>query len=489
MSTFHGLEMAKQALFTQQSALYTTGHNIANANTEGYSRQRVNFQADTAMPAAAKNRMGIPGQIGTGVKAGSIERIRNQFLDTQFRGENSLASYWEKRADALGRVEDVLNDLQETGLSSVMDQFWSSLQDLAVNPTNDGARSVVAQRGIALSDTFNYLNHSLTQIRTDLKEEITQTVNTANIITNQIQSINEQIKALEVNGYVTNDLYDRRDTLIDQLSGILPIEVEYVDSRKNDHDDNVPQNTNNAQNGVAIIKSNGITLVDGVTGETPAQISVSFSDDKSELVNSITIGSESLSVQSELETKGTLNSLIQAYGFGDGEGDIFQTQQELLQIRDHFIDEFNKVHREGADAGEGIDFFDVSETGEMFVNPAIIGNTDLIAASSPATGAGDGSNALRLAAVFEEAGIKGDYSKLIGTLAVQVEDAERMQRNTGILIAQIDGNRQAVSSVSLDEEMTNLIRFQHAYNAAARTMTATDEILDRIINNMGLVGR
>ena len=296
---------------------------------------------------------------------------------------------------------------------------------------------------------------------------------------------------MEVNGYVTNDLYDRRDTLIDQLSGILPIEVEYVDSRKNDHDDNVPQNTNNAQNGVAIIKSNGITLVDGVTGETPAQISVSFSDDKSELVNSITIGSESLSVQSELETKGTLNSLIQAYGFGDGEGDIFQTQQELLQIRDHFIDEFNKVHREGADAGEGIDFFDVSETGEMFVNPAIIGNTDLIAASSPATGvgAGDGSNALRLAAVFEEAGIKGDYSKLIGTLAVQVEDAERMQRNTGILIAQIDGNRQAVSSVSLDEEMTNLIRFQHAYNAAARTMTATDEILDRIINNMGLVGR
>ena len=177
MSTFHGLEMAKQALFTQQSALYTTGHNIANANTEGYSRQRVNFQADTAMPAAAKNRMGIPGQIGTGVKAGSIERIRNQFLDTQFRGENSLASYWEKRAGALGRVEDVLNDLQETGLSSVMDQFWSSLQDLAVNPTNDGARSVVAQRGIALSDTFNYLNHSLTQIRTDLKEEITQTVN------------------------------------------------------------------------------------------------------------------------------------------------------------------------------------------------------------------------------------------------------------------------------------------------------------------------
>lgn len=96
MSTFHGLEMAKQALFTQQAALYTTGHNIANANTEGYTRQRVNFEANSAFPAAGRNRPEIPGQIGTGVKAGSVQRIRDEFLDVQFRGENSLAGYWEK---------------------------------------------------------------------------------------------------------------------------------------------------------------------------------------------------------------------------------------------------------------------------------------------------------------------------------------------------------------------------------------------------------
>ena len=91
MSTFHGLEMAKQALYAQQSALYTTGHNIANANTEGYSRQRVNFETMPAYPSGSRNRPQLPGQIGTGVKTGSIERIRDMFLDNQFRAEHSKA--------------------------------------------------------------------------------------------------------------------------------------------------------------------------------------------------------------------------------------------------------------------------------------------------------------------------------------------------------------------------------------------------------------
>src|SRR5690625_1187975 len=127
MSSFHGLEMAKQALFAQQAALYTTGHNIANANTEGYSRQRVNFKTMSPYTAPGRNRPEIPGQMGTGVQVGTVERIRNQFLDYQFRTENSKSGYWDTKADALSRMEELLNEPSDSGLSR-SEEHTSELQ-------------------------------------------------------------------------------------------------------------------------------------------------------------------------------------------------------------------------------------------------------------------------------------------------------------------------------------------------------------------------
>src|SRR5690625_390149 len=160
MSTFHGLEMAKQTLFAQQSALYTTGHNIANAHTPGYSRQRVNFQAARPFPVPAMNRPDIPGQIGTGVEISAVQRVRHAFLDAQFRSENSRFNHWDTKANALTRMERLLNEPSDTGLSKTMDLFWQSLQDLATHPDQPGARSVVAERGQSMTDTFNYLAKS-----------------------------------------------------------------------------------------------------------------------------------------------------------------------------------------------------------------------------------------------------------------------------------------------------------------------------------------
>src|SRR5699024_9519302 len=107
----------------------------------------------------SRNRPEIPGQLGTGVRAGSVERVRDQFLDTQVRGENSKAGYWEAKAAALSRMENVMNETSDNGLAKSMDLFWNSLQDLATNPTNTGGRSVVVQSGNAFADTFNYLTN------------------------------------------------------------------------------------------------------------------------------------------------------------------------------------------------------------------------------------------------------------------------------------------------------------------------------------------
>lgn len=115
-STFMGLEASKRALFTQQSALYTTGHNVANANTKGYTRQRVNMQPTPGYPGIGLNTPQMPGFIGTGVEAGSVERVRDQFIDKQFRQESNKLGYWQSRSNAIEQMEDVLNEPSEFGL-------------------------------------------------------------------------------------------------------------------------------------------------------------------------------------------------------------------------------------------------------------------------------------------------------------------------------------------------------------------------------------
>ena len=142
-STFMGLEASKRGLFTQQSALYTTGHNISNANTAGYSRQRVNMQATPGFPGTGLNAPTTPGFIGTGVEAGSVQRIRDAFVDRQFRQESNKLGYWESRSQAITQMEDIMTEPSDFGLNASLDQFWKSLQDLSTNPENSGTRKVV----------------------------------------------------------------------------------------------------------------------------------------------------------------------------------------------------------------------------------------------------------------------------------------------------------------------------------------------------------
>ncbi|MUK90804.1 flagellar hook-associated protein FlgK [Ornithinibacillus sp. L9] len=507
MGTFNGIEMAKRALFTQQSAIYTTGHNISNANTEGYSRQRVNFEATTPFPSGSRNRPQIPGQMGTGVQAGSVERIRDKFLDLQFRAENSKSGYWESMSEAIGRMESVMNEPSENGLANTMDKFWQSLEDLSVNPENSGARSVAVQRGIAVAETFNHLSDSLTSIQTDLKKEIDVTIEDANSILRQIDGINNQIRELEPHGYLANDLYDERDRLIDELSNIVNIRVEYDKSGESSPD------IADGLVSIQMVNDKGqpfdepIYLLNGKPGEAEVH-ELSLDEDS---VHNIKVGNKDFPISSET---GKLSGLINAHGYTvDGEVHGAATNftsmlNDLNQMAKVFADEFNRVHNEGHGLvepdGDQNNFFTYDEDnviGTLRVEEAIIDNPDLIAASQSGS-AGNGENALKLAEVFtrvlttddennlgKKTSVKGFYESLIGSLGVTAQEANRMASNTDILRSQVEDQRMSVSSVSLDEEMSNMIKFQHAYNAAARSMTTMDEMLDRIINNMGLVGR
>src|SRR5690606_37935872 len=136
----------------------------------------------------------------------------------QYRTENSKLGYWQAKAEMLSQMEGIMNEPSEYGLANTMDQFWNALQDLAVQPQNDGARRVVRERGISLATTFNYIASSLKAIQIDYRKEIDTTQDQVNSLLRQINAINKQIGSIEPHGYLPNDLYDERDRLIDDLS-------------------------------------------------------------------------------------------------------------------------------------------------------------------------------------------------------------------------------------------------------------------------------
>lgn len=515
-STFMGLETARRGMFTQQSALHTTGHNIANANTPGYTRQRVNFQPTEPYPAAGMNRPQLPGQIGTGVAAGSVQRVRESFLDVQYRGENNKLGYWESRAEAYSKLEEVVNEPSDSGLAKTMDQFWQSLQDLAVNPTNSGARSVVRQRGIAVAETFNYLNSTLKDIQADLKNEIGVTEKEINSILNQVSKINDQIGAVEPHGYLPNDLYDERDRLIDQLSTLVNIKVNYAPTGGNA--------STMAEGKVTIAMITDSTrdelgvLVDP-KGYNPLKVDFDGQDGSAKTV---TIAGTPYDFN-DVKSSGKLKGLIESFGY-EKAGGVTGIYPDMLKELDNlaytFATEFNNVHKDGMSPNDilneekaGNSFFADSANGDTLERPgfagrlviadAIVDSLDNIATASGEPGSatiGDAQNIVKLADVInqklsysennqQQANFRNYYEGVIGGMAVLSQEAVRLTQNSSALRESVETRRQSVSAVSLDEEMTNMIQFQHAYNASARMISLTDELLDKIINGMGTGGR
>ncbi len=505
-STFSGLETARRGMFTQQSALHTTGQNISNANTPGYSRQRINFEETEPYPPASRNRPQIPGQVGTGVKAGSVQRVREGFIDVQYRSENTKLGYWDSRSSALANMEEIMNEPSENGLAKTMDRFWQSLQDLAVNPNDSGARSVVRQRGVAVAETFHYLSNSLTSIQNDLGSQIDITVKEINSIATQISNINRQISEIEPHGYLANDLYDNRDVLLDRLSELVPVETERVKTGGNALD--IAEGMLDVY--VMDKEGNRVQLVDGtgtsVLSVTPADIGVTSTSPQP--VTGISIGGTALN----LAQQGKLKGLVDSYGYEEG-GTTKGTYPEMLENLDKmafdFAKRFNEVHKAGftienPSAPGGLFFDEMADAKGaaklISLSDNIMADLNKIAASNASGQAGNGENAQALAGVQNENftnltgyNVKGTiqsfYQGLIGKMAVDAQEATRLESNSEILRDSVEERRQSVSGVSLDEEMTNMIKFQHAYNASARNITAIDEMLDKIINGMGRVGR
>jgi flagellar hook-associated protein 1 len=505
-STFHGLQVAKRGMDAQQAALYTIGHNVSNANTPGYTRQRVSLETFPAYPAPGMNQTGTAGQIGMGVEASTVERIRDTFLDTQYRDETIKVGYWDARAGALEKMEEIMNEPTEDGLSAVFNQFFESIQDVASHPSEAGARSVMIERAEAVGDTFSYLSTSLKTVQGDLQNERDVAVTQVNSLLEQISNVNQQIQNVEPNGYLPNDLYDERDRLLDEISKFMPVSLEYTKSSGN------ASATSEGVVTVQLQTSQGpITLLDGKTHQVNA---ISLKTNQDSYVTEIHIGDEIRNPESF--PQGKLKGLIEASGYIDNSGNKTGVYASMIDDLDEmayeFVNWFNDKHQQGVtlDGDTGMSFFNEISQKEgaatgIVITDTIKQNTNNIAAASSASSGddgtgrkGDGQNAQLLSQFRQKVlinsgnqavSLDGFYQSVIGQMSVDAQQANRLKSNSETLQGAVEQRRQSTSAVSLDEEMTNMIQFQHAYNASARMVTMIDEMLDKIVNGLGTGGR
>jgi len=364
---FSTLNTALKALQVQKKSLDVTGHNIANANTEGYSRQRAVHSASDPYTVVG---MGMPtgaGQVGTGVELAEIARVRDQFLDGQINEEKQSLGYWEKRYEGLHRIELTFNEPSDSSLGTIMNQFWDSLEDLSGNSEDPAVREIVKQTALTLTDTFHSLHDQLTDYKSSLNDDVTTMVSEINSIARRVADLNSQIAQIKGAGKEPNDLLDRRDLLFEELNTMVNAQGR-VDQRGN---------LNISIGGVSLVAIDDVHLLDIEKSTNPGEKyedKIVFAKTRTEAI---------------IES-GELAGVLNIRG-GKEDGEIDSYLNRLDNLARTLKESFNEVHRAGYDFNgkPGKDFFvgddaytlnlsnDISDpnniaAGQLVDNPGIV---------------------------------------------------------------------------------------------------------------------
>lgn len=517
-STFAGLSIASSGLFAAQRALDITGHNISNANTRGYSRQRLNQAAQDPMSI-----VGGQGQLGLGVKMQFISQVRDEMLDIKYRTEVNTLGEWEEKYNSISQIEAIFNEPTDTGIRKVMDNFFEGLNSLSKDPSSPTTRAVFIQSAVALAQNFNHMTDNFEKMIRDANEEVESSVRSINSMGSQIARLNKQILEAELDGSRANDLRDVRNLLIDDLSKLVDIQVKEVPiSNGNSSTLSILiQGTplvNHTDTNVLELETN-IDHPMFLDGKNAMDSTGLISEERTDL-STIKVSNIKWATGSSLDqTKlgGTIGGQLQQRdGFKDENKGIPYYVRFTSEFAKSFAETINAAHGAGYALGattpSGLDIFGSNgggtiNAGNIKVNQALLDDPTLLALGGVSGAKDDNKNAIAMlelrnnksfvsqivysptSKIVLGEGTPEDVIKtMISTLGVDGQEAKRMFNNQQYLAEEIDSFRMSVSGVSQDEEMSNMIKFQHAYNAAARMITTVDEMIDVIINRMGRVG-
>jgi flagellar hook-associated protein 1 FlgK len=611
-STFTGIEIGKRGLLTHQTALYVTGHNVSNAQTEGYSRQKVTLEVFDPLYIPGLTRELTPGQIGQGVQIEKILRARDMLLDDRILSEKNGLSYWSSMNDWIRQVELVHNEPSDRSIMHVLDKFWASWQELANNPEETAAREAVRENGIALSRHINHNYEALRSIRDNIEETVRARVEEINGLAASIAKLNREILRSESSGDNPNDLWDRRDLLIDRLSELTDIGIGRSDEDEfivyiggkhlvqGKHHERLQLVANPDNEGYSdivweadsaplkVLSGELRALLDARDTELRRQIDLLdlFSVNLTDLVNSLHRRGFGLNLRTGLnffrENPVTVN-LQGDHDFNrDGRIDgtaIFRITGSSLAVADDIVgltgtlrlsdgveveygdtdtvqDIVTRVNNSGVDlklfinsdarlvaksdnprqyiphledsgdflagyAGilreSGTDgAFDAGEIGGaakisddfmvtqfphpsswMMVDGSILGEVESIAASTGtdltgdgindlSSGAGNGDNALKIAGIRFDKVMIGRSTTVNEFYQARLrgERTETETQNRELLVENLENLRKSISGVNIDEELVNLVKFQHGYAAAAKFVAEVNRMLDTLINRI-----
>ncbi len=498
--TFFGMFTARSAIAAAQAQMNTINHNIANANTEGYSRQRVDLhQVGPFPPATISNYVGS-GQIGAGVAVSDVVRTYDNFIDEQIRRQNSLQQYQQPISNNLSYIESILGEPNGNGLNEAMSNFFNSAQALSIHPDDLSARTSFMLSAKTLLDTAQEQAQLLSALRTNIvgdasspvsisSSQVAITVTQINNDLTQIANLNSQIMTASVVGATPNDLLDQRDKLLNDLSKKLNITVTHQANNMV----NVSLGSNDLIRGAVLRDTLQVVANPGPTpdpNDTPSLVQLAST---STTVNSdirggslgglLSIGdnsSSSTSIRSVLENMDTLFNEI-------------ATQVNSLQAAGRDLS--GNIPTAGNDAifnlaaGTGLSIFRYS------INENLLADSTLVAAAIDDSGAfagrGDGRNALAIAQLASTslAGLGnftpgGFFNNTVARLGNDSQAAQRASERLDEVVKQLEQRRSSIRGVNLEEEMVDLMRFQRGFEASARVLSTLDKIIDLIINGL-----
>jgi flagellar hook-associated protein FlgK len=471
VSTFGSLNTATTALWSQRRALDVTSQNIANVNTEGYSRQRAELRSvgGSTVPAFFSTSTGIGG----GVRADDVIRIRDAFLEGRAHTERANQARLTAVTDALSLVERATREPGDTGVQKLLSEVWAGFEDVANAPEDGAARSQVLRRLGTLADGIRSTHATLGAQWQETRENVGVLVAEVNATAAEVAQLNDAIQLAVRDGFPANDLADRRDLLVVKLAG------------------QIGATARPGADGAVDVSVGGISIVSAATA-TPLSMVGSLDPDDLDPDSAPAADAPRIVTASGghvVRVGGTAGGQLTALT------DVLpRYRDELDDLAAQLADTLNAVHQAGTDltgAAGGPLLGSTSGPVGAATLVLLVTDPDRLAAAStaPGTVTFDNGNALALAALRQQpGGPDATYRRTIVELGVESTVAGRDLDIQSVITAQVDAARDSVAGVDLDEEMTNMLSFQHAYAAAARLVTAIDETLDILITRTGLVG-
>ncbi|WP_433792324.1 flagellar hook-associated protein FlgK [Actinoplanes sp. CA-252034] len=477
-STFSGLNTALTSLYAQRRGLDVTGQNIANANTEGYTRQRVVMHAQNAN--LTPGIYSTTTAVGNGVTVSSVERLRNTALDQRSFTEHANSSYHNERAGGYTLMEDVFGEPSDTALQARLQDMWDGWNAIASNPDKKAPKSAMLEQAVTVASS---LNDAATQLDNQYKSTragLDTYVGEVNKAAESIAKLNHEIVLATQAGLQANELQDQRGVQmlkLAELAGATATELPngalsvYVGSAPLVSEFNTRE---------MWVETGSATKLQDLPG---IEVNLRWKDTGT----AVGVGGAMGAQMELLDKDGTLRDI----------------SQQLNKVASTLAADVNALHSGGygVDGSHGLDMFvpnDPSETTvtalNIRVNGDLLADVDKVAVSSGDPKGGtpilNGSVADDLSELAtSRTGADASYQSLIGDLGVASQSSIRRRDIQNAVTDQVDAARDAESGVNLDEEMTNLLTYQRGYEAASRVLTTIDSMLDQLINRTGLVGR